>query len=210
MDWLDATGPFWFALFLVTTFFNGRAAFKLLVDWKGMLTTCRFVEDAYAALDTLPDEAGLEHAPAAPVFVHLVPAYYEPAIAETLAALLGSRYPHNRLHVVVATREEEDRSPHPLMEATTAELVRRFRDTLPPWQQKMLTVVWRRPGRDARPTSSTGRCDRTCCAPCWGMIRIRPACTSASATPTRCPTATPTAGSRPTCWPAAAVSPTRA
>ena len=141
MDWLDSTGPLWFALFLVTTFFNGRAAFKLLVDWKGMLTTCRFVEDAYAALDTLPDEAGLEHAPAAPVFVHLVPAYYEPAIAGTLAALLGSRYPHNRLHVIVATREEEDRAPHPGMAATTAELVRRFRDTLPPWQQKMLTVV---------------------------------------------------------------------
>ena len=141
MDWLDSTEPLWFALFLVTTFFNGRAAFKLLVDWKGMLTTCRFVEDAYAALDTLPDEAGLEHAPAAPVFVHLVPAYYEPGIAGTLAALLGSRYPHNRLHVIVATREEEDRAPHPAMAATTAELVRRFRDTLPPWQQKMLTVV---------------------------------------------------------------------
>ncbi len=140
MDWLESTGPFWFALFLVTTFFNGRAAFKLLVDWKGMLTTCRFVEDAHAALDTLPDEAVLEDA-AAPVFVHLVPAYHEPAVAATLAALLGSRYPHNRLHVIVATRAEEDRAPHPLMAATTAELVRRFRDTLPPWQQKMLTVV---------------------------------------------------------------------
>ncbi len=141
MDWLESTGPLWFMLFLVTVFFNGRAAFKLLVDWKGMLTTCRFVEDAYASLDTLPDEVLLEHAPAAPVFVHLVPAFYEPAIADTLGALLGSRYPHNRLHVIVATREEEERAPHPLMDATTAELVRRFRDTLPPWQQKMLTVV---------------------------------------------------------------------
>jgi hypothetical protein len=141
MDWLESTGPFWFALFLLTTFFNGRAVVKLLVDWKGMLTTCRFVEDAYAALDTLPDEGALEHAPAAPTFVHLVPAYHEPAIDRTLTALLASRYPHNRLHVVVATREEEDRAPHPLMEATTAELVRRFRDALPPWQQKMLTLV---------------------------------------------------------------------
>jgi hypothetical protein len=141
MEWLSSTGPFWFALFLVTLFFNGRAAFKLLLDWKGMLTTCRFVEDAYASLEALPDEAALEHAPAAPVFVHLVPAYYEPAIADTLAALLGSRYPHGRLHVVVATREEEDRRPHALMPVTTAELVRRFRDTLPPWQQKMLTLV---------------------------------------------------------------------
>jgi hypothetical protein len=141
MEWLDSTEPLWFALFVVTAFFNGRAAFKLLVDWKGMLTTCRFVEDAYASLTTLPDEAALEHAPAAPVFVHLVPAYYEPAIAGTLASLLGSRYPHGRLHVIVTTREEEDRAPHPRMAATTAELVRRFRDTLPPWQQKMLTLV---------------------------------------------------------------------
>jgi hypothetical protein len=141
MEWLESTGPFWFGLFLVTLLLNGRAAFKLLVDWKGMLTTCRFVEDAYASLDALPDEAALEHAPAAPVFVHLVPAYYEPAIAATLAALLGSRYPHGRLHVIVATREEEDRTPHPRMAASTAELVRRFRDALPPWQQKMLTLV---------------------------------------------------------------------
>ena len=42
MDWLHSTGPFWFVLFFVTMFCNARAAFKLLVDWKGMLTTCRF------------------------------------------------------------------------------------------------------------------------------------------------------------------------
>jgi glycosyl transferase family 2 len=141
MDWLESTGPLWFALFLVTMFFNGRAAFKLLVDWKGMLTTCRFVENAYATLDSLPEEATLEHAPDAPVFVHLVPAYYEPKIEETLTALLGSRYPHGRLRVIVATRAEEELAPHPLMGATTAELVLRFRDRLPPWQQKMLTLV---------------------------------------------------------------------
>src|SRR5438046_549263 len=119
---------------------NGRAAFKLLVDWKGMLTTCRFVEDAYAALDTLPDEAALERA-AAPVFLHLVPAWEEPAIAGTLAALLASRYPNGRLHVVVATKASEEAAPHPAMAASTAELVRRFRGGLPSWQQKMLSVV---------------------------------------------------------------------
>ena len=53
MDWFWSTGPFWFALFLVRLFFNARAAFKLLLDWKGMLTTCRFVEDAYAAPGSL-------------------------------------------------------------------------------------------------------------------------------------------------------------
>ena len=141
MDWLTSTGPGWFLLFLVSMFFNARASFKLLLDWRGMLTTCRLVEDAHTALDTLPDEAALAARTDAPIFVHLLPAYYEPAIAETLAALLNSRYPHGRLHIIVATREEEERSPHPAMDATTAELVRRFRDGLPPWQQKMLTLV---------------------------------------------------------------------
>ena len=141
MDWLTSTGPGWFALFVVALLLNGRAAFKLLLDWKGMLTTCGLVEDAYERLDALPDEAALAEAPMAPVFVHIVPAYYEPAIADALAALLGSRYPHGRLHVIVATREEEAQHPHPAMPATTAELVRRFRDSLPPWQQKMLTLV---------------------------------------------------------------------
>ena len=37
------------------------------------------------------------------------------------------------------------------MGVTTAELVRRFREALPPWQQKMLTLSWRMPapGRKA-------------------------------------------------------------
>ena len=140
MEWLWGTGWFWFGAFVVALLVNGRAAFKLLVDWKGMLTTCRFVEDAYAALDTLPDEAALERA-AAPVFLHLVPAWEEPAIAGTLAALLASRYPNGRLHVVVATKASEEAAPHPAMAASTAELVRRFRGGLPSWQQKMLSVV---------------------------------------------------------------------
>jgi cellulose synthase/poly-beta-1,6-N-acetylglucosamine synthase-like glycosyltransferase len=139
--WFWGTGWFWFAMFWVSLFVNGRAAFKLLLDWKGMRTTCRFVERAYASLDTLPDEAALEHDRAAPVFVHLVPAWQEPDIATTLGALLDSRYPHAKLHVVVATREAEERAPHPTMTASTAELVRRFRDGLPPWQQKMLSLV---------------------------------------------------------------------
>ncbi|HZF06141.1 MAG TPA: glycosyltransferase [Patescibacteria group bacterium] len=141
MDWLWGTGWAWFGVFVAAMLVNGRAAFKLLVDWKGMLTTCRFVEDAYAALDTLPDEAALERATAAPVFLHLVPAWEEPAIADTLAALLASRYPHGRLHVVVATKASEEAAPHPAMAASTAELVRRFRGGLPSWQQKMLSVV---------------------------------------------------------------------
>ncbi|MGH7323435.1 MAG: glycosyltransferase [Candidatus Rokuibacteriota bacterium] len=135
MDW------FWTAVFAITSFLNGRAAFKLLLDWKGMRTTCRFVEEAYAALETLPDEAQLEREPAAPVFVHLVPAWEEPHITTTLRGLLGSRYPHGKLHVVVITKAAEERAPHPRMEAATADLVRRFRTELPPYQQKMLSTL---------------------------------------------------------------------
>jgi len=127
VDWLWGAGWAWFGVFVAAMLVNGRAAFKLLVDWKGMLTTCRFVEDAYAALDTLPDEAALERA-AAPVFLHLVPAWEEPAIAGTLAALLASRYPNGRLHVVVATKASEEAAPHPAMAASTAELVRHYNE----------------------------------------------------------------------------------
>jgi cellulose synthase/poly-beta-1,6-N-acetylglucosamine synthase-like glycosyltransferase len=144
MEW------YWAALFFLSSLFNLRASFKLLVDWKGMLTTCRFVEDAYARLDELPDEAALEPAPHAPVFLHLVPAFQEPAIADTIRTLLSSRYPHGKLHVVVVTKEEEERAPHPAMAVPTAELVRRFRQDLPPYQQKMLShLAMPGPGRKA-------------------------------------------------------------
>ncbi len=113
--WFWSTGWFWVAVFWVALAVTARAAFKLLVDWKGMCTTRRFVDTAYATLDALPDEARLERETAAPVFVHVVPAYEEPEIATTLRALLDSRYPHGKLHVVVVTREEEERAPHPAM-----------------------------------------------------------------------------------------------
>jgi hypothetical protein len=131
----------WALLFVVSLVCNGRAAFKLLLDWKGMLTTCRLVEDTYERIDDLPDEAALEREPRAPVFVHLVPAFQEPDIGGTLKALLDSRYPHGKLHVVVTVKEEEERAPHPAMGLSTGEVVRRFRDELPPLYQKMLSVV---------------------------------------------------------------------
>src|SRR5205807_8887215 len=112
---------FWAALLV-----NGRAAFKLLLDWKGMLTTCRFVERAYERLAALPDEAALERDPAAPIFVHLVPAWQEPEIAATLRALLGSRYPRAKIHVVVDTRAAEERTTPPTMGAPTSELDRLY------------------------------------------------------------------------------------
>ncbi|HEY3099397.1 MAG TPA: hypothetical protein VGL14_10840, partial [Methylomirabilota bacterium] len=111
MDWLGGTGWFWFGLLVVTMLVNARAAFKLLVDWKGMLTTCRFVDDAYARLDALPTEAALERTPGIPTFLHLVPAWEEPAIANTLAALVASPYPLGRRHVVVATKASEEAAP---------------------------------------------------------------------------------------------------
>ncbi|HKB23936.1 MAG TPA: hypothetical protein VKG64_02695 [Methylomirabilota bacterium] len=140
-QWFWGTGGFWLAAFWAALVVNGRAVVKLLLDWKGMATTVRFVEDAYARLDALPDEARLERDPAAPVFVHLVPAFQEPGIAATLQALLEARYPHGKLHVVVAVKEAEEQAPHPAMGVSTGELVRRFREGLPPWQQKRLSLV---------------------------------------------------------------------
>src|SRR5262245_10896230 len=128
-----------FALFFIALFLNARAVFKLALDWKGMVTTLGFVRDAHARRDQLPLEEELEREPRAPVFLHLVPAYHEPDIAETVKALVASRYPHGGLHVVVVTKEAEERFPHPAMEASTGELVRRLRETLPPYQQKRLT-----------------------------------------------------------------------
>jgi hypothetical protein len=148
--WFWGTGWFWVAMFWIALLANARAVLRLLVDWKGMATTCRVVEEAYARLAALPDEARLERDARAPVFVHLVPAFQEPEIATTLRALLESRYPHGKLHVVVATKEDEARAPHPAMGIATAELVRRFRESLPPWQQKRLSVVaMPGPGRKA-------------------------------------------------------------
>ena len=43
--------------------------------------------------------------------------------------------------MVVITKEEEERNPHPLMGASTGELVRRLRETLPPYQQKRLSHI---------------------------------------------------------------------
>jgi hypothetical protein len=141
----------WSTLFFVALFFNFRASFKLLIDWKGMRTTCAFVRDAYERLTALPDEAALEAEDRAPVFLQLVPAYQEPHIGETVRWLLGSRYPHAKLHIAVVTREEEEElAPHPAMGVSTAELVRRLRSELPPYQQKMLSLLsMPGPGRKA-------------------------------------------------------------
>jgi len=139
-----------FALFFIALFLNARAAFKLALDWKGMRTTLRFVREAYARLGDLPGEEAIEREARAPVFLHLVPAYQEPDIAGTVKQLTGSRYPHGGLHVVVITKEEEERAPHPGMGVSTGELVRRLRETLPPYQQKRLNhLVMPGPGRKA-------------------------------------------------------------
>ncbi|MBI4242136.1 MAG: glycosyltransferase [Candidatus Rokubacteria bacterium] len=133
---MDLLIPLLFALCVV---FNLRAVFKLLVDWKGMRATVQFVKAAYARVNALPAEDALERDDRPPTFLHLVPAYQEPEITGTLRALLSSRYPHGKLHVVVVTKEEEERAPHPAMGISTGEVVRRFRAELPPYQQKM---VW--------------------------------------------------------------------
>jgi cellulose synthase/poly-beta-1,6-N-acetylglucosamine synthase-like glycosyltransferase len=147
-------------LFFLAFFFNARAAFKLLVDWKGMLTTVDFVREAYDRLGDLPGEDALEREAEAPVFLHLVPAYQEPDIERVVQALLASRYPHAKLHVAVVTKDEEDRAPHPAMGVSTAELVRRLREALPPYQQKRLSLlVMPGPGRKAHQLNWALRAD---------------------------------------------------
>jgi cellulose synthase/poly-beta-1,6-N-acetylglucosamine synthase-like glycosyltransferase len=138
-------------LFVIALVLNVRASFKLGLDWRGMLTTLRFVRVAYARRAALPTEEAIERDPGAPVFLHLVPAYQEPDIAGTVKALCASRYPHPGLHVVVVTKEDEERVPHPAMGVSTGELVRRLRETLPPYQQKRLShLAMPGPGRKAQ------------------------------------------------------------
>src|SRR6202795_4762035 len=97
---MDALLPI---LFIAALVLNIRASFKLGLDWRGMLTTVRFVRDAYARRSALP------------------------------------------------TEEAEERAPHPAMGVSTGELVRRLRETLPPYQQKRLAhLVMPGPGRKAQ------------------------------------------------------------
>ena len=62
-------------LFLATLLFNLRAAWKLAVDWAGMLTTIRFVRAGYARRGELPAEERLRAESGAPVFLTLIAAY---------------------------------------------------------------------------------------------------------------------------------------
>src|SRR5207245_503706 len=54
VGWFWGTGWFWVVVFWVGLVVNGRAVFKLLLDWRGMLTTWRFVDAAYRRLAALP------------------------------------------------------------------------------------------------------------------------------------------------------------
>jgi hypothetical protein len=137
-------------LIYVLLLFSARAILKLLGDWIRMRTAVRFVRKSYGRLGELPSEAQLAQHPRAPVFLHLVAAYQEPEIARTVRALLASQYVKAKLHVVVVTKEEEERAPHIAMGVSTGELVRRFRDTLPLCQQQQVSVLsMPGPGRKA-------------------------------------------------------------
>ncbi|MGH7265742.1 MAG: glycosyltransferase [Candidatus Rokuibacteriota bacterium] len=158
MTWLDALGPW---LFVLTLVFNCRAAWKLGLDWKGMATTVAFVRAAYARRAEWPGEAALEGDARAPVFLHLVAAYQEPAIAATLRGLLALRYPPGKLRVAVVTKAAEDAAPHPAMAASTGTLIRRFLAELPPYEAKRVThLVMPGPGRKAEQLNHALRSDR--------------------------------------------------
>jgi hypothetical protein len=137
-------------LFAATLLFNLRAAWKLAIDWAGMRTTVRFVRAGYARREELPSEETLRTAAAAPVFLSLVAAYQEPAIAGTLRELLGLRYPGERARGVVITKADEDAAPHPVMPESTGTLCQQFLADLPPYDAKRLAhLVLPGPGRKA-------------------------------------------------------------
>ena len=135
MDWVV------WILFVVTLAINLRALYRLLVDWKGMWTTLGETRKAYRDLDALPTVKTLNERDDAPVFIHIVPAYQEPHITDTLGVLLGSRYPLQKLRIIVATKEEEEVRPHPAMGGSTADIVRRFWAGLPAHAKPVLQQV---------------------------------------------------------------------
>ena len=98
-----------------------------------------------------PREEALEREPRAPVFLHLVPAYQEPDIAGTVTALVRLALPAR------APARGGDhqggggaRARIPRMGVSTGELVRRLRETLPPYQQKrLIALAMPGPGRKA-------------------------------------------------------------
>src|SRR3989442_14453162 len=96
-------------LFVIALVLNVRASFKLRLAWRGMRTTLRFVRVAYARRSALPTEETIGRGREARVFLRLVPAYQEPDSAGPVKALCASRYPHPGLHVVVVTKEDEER-----------------------------------------------------------------------------------------------------
>src|SRR5438093_5648414 len=136
MEWIQ---PYAGWLFALTLLFNLRAAWKLGIDWKGMATTVRFVRAAYARRAELPTMETLERDDGAPVFVTLMAAYEEPAIAETLHGLLALRYPREKARVIVVTKAAEDDAPHPAMGESTGALCRHVISDLPPYEAKRLT-----------------------------------------------------------------------
>ena len=109
-------------------------------------------------LDELPDEAALEQAPARPSSSSWCRRSRSPTSRAPLRALLASRYPHGKLHVVVVTKEEEERSPHPAMGLSTAELVRRFRAGAAARTSRRCSRSSPCRGPAARRISSTGPC----------------------------------------------------
>jgi Glycosyl transferase family group 2 len=125
-------------LFAATLLFNLRAAWKLALDWAGMLTTNRFVQAGYARRRELPTEETLRAQARAPMFLTLVAAYQEPGIATTLGGLLGLRYPAELARCVVITKAAEDAAPHPAMPESTGALCQQFIADLPPYDAKRL------------------------------------------------------------------------
>jgi len=137
-------------LWPLSLYFNARSVAKFLIDWHGFRATRNFVETAYGGRADWPSVGELARDPQAPYFLLVVAAFEEPEIVRTLRALLAVHYREDRIRVAVITKAEEDRLPRPEMQASTAELVRRFRASLPASQRnRLFHLVLPGPGRKA-------------------------------------------------------------
>ena len=135
-----------------------RAAWKLAIDWAGMLTTVRFVRAGLRArAASCPTEETLEREPAPPCSCTSSPPTRSRGSRRRCAGSSASAIPHERARYVVVTKAAEDAAPHPAMPESTGALVpavprRTCRPTTPSGSPTSSC-----PGPGARPSSSTGR-----------------------------------------------------
>ena len=196
--WLE---PYTGWLFLATLLFNLRAAWKLAIDWAGMLTTIRFVARRLRA----PRRAALGGDPRRRARRPGVPARSSPPIRSRASRRRCGRSSSSGTRASgpgSSSSPRRRRMPRPTRRCPTAPAPsassssRTCRPTTPSGSP---TSSCRGPG--ARPSSSTGRSGPRRSGRSWRRTpRSRRGSSSACSTPIRCPTPTRSAGSPARSW----------